>query len=46
MSMTGYHLKSSYGENSDSLRDAVVAGVKEELEAKLREEREAKSCSL
>ena len=36
-SMTEYHLKSSYGENSDSLRDAVVAGVKEEFEAKLRE---------
>ena len=26
---------------SDSLRDAIVAGVKEEFEAKLREEREA-----
>ena len=31
---------------SDSLRDAVVAGVKEEFEAKLREEREAHAKEL
>ena len=31
---------------SDSLRDAIVAGVKEEFEAKLREEREAHSKEM
>ena len=31
---------------SDSLRDAIVAGVKEEFEAKLREEREAHALML
>ena len=31
---------------SDSLRDAIVAGVKEEFEAKLREEREADSKEM
>ena len=30
----------------DSLRDAIVAGVKEEFEAKLREEREAHSKEM